>query len=111
MMMIQVLTVFVIDLSGIMDSINAALFRFIFGRKRKYDDGVNLIPKPFSCSLCMTWWVCLIVIIASGELTLLNVTVAGLLAFFTPVTAGSMFFIRDVVAGLQNKITDKIFKN
>lgn len=52
MIMLLFIVVFVIDISGIIESIKRLLWRIIAG-KREYQ---NYRIKPFDCSLCMTFW-------------------------------------------------------
>jgi hypothetical protein len=96
MVSIQIIAVFIIDLSGILDQTER-----LTGKK---------IPKPFSCSLCMTWWANLIYLIAVDYFSLPMIAFAAILAFFAPATGGWMVFVKDFLAGIQNKIIRKLFK-
>jgi len=55
--------VFIVDLSGFTDSWTGALARWL------RSDPEHLRPvKPFGCSLCVTWWTCLILAAVSGHI-------------------------------------------
>lgn len=84
--LIMFCAVAVIDMSGIIDSIDSLLSKFI-GTKAH-------VPKPFSCSLCMTHWTGLIWLICTGKLTLLLYAWLLLLSLLTSVVADlTRFFI------------------
>lgn len=75
----QVAIVFLIDMSGGVDSLKAALGRWL---------GIKgaITLKPFDCSLCLTHWTGLIYLLCSGQLTLLAYMVVCLLALGTTIT-------------------------
>ena len=56
--MITVIICFIVDISGIIESIEWWLSKWLKGNVK--------IPMPFSCSLCMSWWIGLIWIIIYG---------------------------------------------
>jgi hypothetical protein len=97
LILITFLVVWIIDLSGIIDSIENGLGKWL---KCK----VN-IPKPFSCSLCSTWWVGLIYLLIVGKFNLYMIAYVGLLAFLTPFFYNLLILIRD----LLNKLIDLVY--
>lgn len=58
LLMITVIICFIVDISGIIESVEWWLSKWLNGNVK--------IPKPFSCSLCLSWWVGLIWIIIYG---------------------------------------------
>lgn len=87
------LCVFIIDLSGFIQAVEEIISRFI----KPYQFH---IPRPFSCSLCMTWWVCVIVGLCRGE-NLWWFVFSGFTAVMTPVIAG---LIQKIIDYLRTKI-------
>lgn len=65
--------VFIIDLSGIVESIKAALGRWLGGKIRPL--------RPFDCSLCMVWWCGLGYALLTHQLTLGVVAYIALLSY------------------------------
>ena len=60
--LVALVTIYIVDLSGFTET----LLKFISAYKgRKITE-----LKPFSCSLCMVWWVCLIYAVIVGNLTI-----------------------------------------
>lgn len=67
--------VFIIDLSGIVESIKGALGRWLGGKIRPL--------RPFDCSLCMVWWCGLAYALLTHRLTLGVIAYIALLAYLT----------------------------
>lgn len=92
--------VFIVDLSGFTESWRDALARALKVR--------NLRPlKPFDCSLCMTWWTCLIYPICTGDFSLLTLANAAALALLSQPLSAVMLFIVESLNWLFNKITPR----
>lgn len=92
--------VFIVDLSGFTDSWRDALARALRIR--------NLRPlKPFDCSLCMTWWTCLIYPLCTGDFSLLTLANAAALALLSQPLSAVMLFIVESLNWLFNKITPR----
>lgn len=94
------IVVFIVDLSGIVDSIKEAIGRWL---KVK----VNRI-KPLDCSLCMTFWVGLIVLLAEGEFSFPMVSLVCLCAYLTQPLKGALILLSDAITSFLNKINEKI---
>ena len=74
---IAAVCVFIVDISGWTESWRGWLARR-FGVQR-------LRPlRPFDCSLCLTWWSCLVWAAVAGSLSLRAVACAALAAALTP---------------------------
>lgn len=97
---IAAVVVFIVDLSGFTDSWRDALARALHIR--------NLRPlKPFDCSLCMTWWTCLIYPLCTGDFSLLTLANAAALALLSQPLSAVMLFIVESLNWLFNKITPR----
>lgn len=93
---IAAIIVYIIDLSGFMESLEQGLAKWIGVKRVK-------IPKPFSCSQCLTWWSGLIYLIIAGEFSLPTVFFCALTAYLT-TEVGSIFFL--VKSLLQETISE-----
>lgn len=82
--------VFIIDLSGVTASVSGWM-----GRQ---------LRKPFSCSLCMTWWLGLVWSACAGSFAWPTVAYVAALAYLTPVFGTVATGIRDLLLRLLNKI-------
>lgn len=89
--------VFIIDLSGFIDEVERILSKWI---KAKV-----LIPKPFSCSLCISWWIGLLYLLVYGKFTIIWIGYVALLSLLTTTIYNGLLMIRD----LLNKIIDWVY--
>lgn len=97
MFLLSLVTVYIVDLSGFTDSWKGALSAWL---KRPVLKSI----KPFDCSLCMTWWVCLTYALISGHLTLPFIAYAALLSFLSYPMGQILIFIREGILALINKL-------
>lgn len=64
------------------------------------------LPKVFTCSLCQTWWLCLLMVICEGQLSLLNIFYCLIMAHMAEPLANLFQGIKDGLIHLIDKITD-----
>lgn len=76
LLLIAVIMVNLIDLSGFITELEKMLSKWL--------DIKAHIPKPFSCSYCMTHWVGLFYLLFSHQLTLTSYTALLVICFLTP---------------------------
>ena len=99
--MISATVVYIVDLSGFTESWRDALARWLrVGTLRP-------LP-PFDCGQCMSWWVCLIYALCSGEFSLGTMAWSALLAFMSTVTSSLLLLARDIVISLINRLEDRL---
>lgn len=67
LLLIQVIVVFIVDISGAIESLKSGLKWLLTKGKMSSS---NYILKPFDCSLCCTWWTCLIYLLCVGKFTI-----------------------------------------
>lgn len=94
---ISIIWVLILDLSGFALTIDK-LFYKIFYPKRPFRDDARF--KPFDCSLCMTWWSCLIYLIVVNALTLPNIAFSLLFAWLTTIEKDIFIFTKDLITKL-----------
>lgn len=83
--------VFIIDYSGIIQSLEEGLQKWLKMPNKAH------IPKPFSCSLCSTWWAGLIYLIVVGQFSFMTVAYIALLAAMTPLILRILYLFRDLL--------------
>lgn len=89
LLFLALLVVFVVDLSGFTESWLRAFSRWLGRTVTQF--------KPFTCSLCMTWWAGIAYLIATGRFCLpLLAYVAGL-AFLTFPMGEILIFIKELL--------------
>lgn len=93
---IAFLCVFIIDYSGVIDSLDRGLTRALRSRIPLH------IPKPFSCSLCSSWWASIIYLIIIGKFNFYYLLAASVFCALTPEILSAIYFLKDIV----NKVFD-----
>lgn len=98
---ITLIVVFVIDHSGMIDTIKGALAKWLKVRAVRI--------KPFDCSLCMSWWCGLLALAIERQFTLGNIVAVALFALFADKIADTLTLLRDATTKAINAIY-KLFK-
>lgn len=102
LLLLVCIIVFIVDLSGVIEELEVRLAKWLKVNKVR-------IPKPFSCSLCLSWWSGLVFLICVQSFTLIGIAYVALLAYLTPVIYNAMTLIRDLLnKGID--IIGKVFK-
>ncbi len=94
---ISIIWVLILDLSGFALTIDKTLYK-IFYKNRPFREDAHF--KPFDCSLCMTWWSCLIYLIVVNALTLPNIAFSLLFAWLTTIEKDIFIMVKDMVTKL-----------
>lgn len=99
--LIAVCWVFVLDISGFWVEFSTWLSRFLLPK------GMKPAPfelKPFSCSLCMTFWTSLVYVICIGEWSVLMMAYICLMAWLTPIIKDGLITLSNLINKLINRI-------
>jgi len=96
MLLLALVSVYVVDLSGWTQTWLGWLSRFT--RRHGYGDVKQL--RPFSCSQCTTWWLCLGWAAYRGDFTLATVAASAGYAFLSRTLCEMLVFIREALTGL-----------
>lgn len=99
--LITIIIVFIIDLSGIVNTIKEWLSLLLTKFKIRK---TNYSLKPIDCSLCMTFWVNLIYIIWVNQFDLKHLLFICICAFITPIIKNILILLVDVINYVINKI-------
>ena len=96
LLLVTAVVVYIVDLSGFTDTLLgwASKFTARFG----YGPVKNL--RPFTCSLCMVWWCCLLWSIFRNNFTLPVVAYFAALSAYSITLTQSFIFIREAVLKL-----------
>lgn len=88
---------YVVDVSGFTDS-----WRDLLARKLKV---ARLRPlPPFDCGKCATFWACVILAAANGQLSLTTTATAAALSLLSLPISQLMLFIREALCALIDLI-------
>ncbi len=103
LILIAAIVVFIVDISGAVDSLKSGLKWILTGGKMK-DSNYDL--KPFSCSLCMTFWVGIIYLFCTGNFTLPYFGFVCFLSCFSGIIKSTILLVEDIII----KIIQLIYK-
>ena len=100
LILVALITIYVVDLSGFTDT----WLKFLSAYKgRKITE-----LKPFSCSLCMVWWVCLAYLVTTSQLTLSLVAFTALLSFLSIPMEQILVLLRELMLCIVNKLMSRL---
>lgn len=97
---IAVLNVFIIDVSGFKDTILQVFTALL----HKPVNGF----RPFTCSLCMTFWTGLAYLLITGSLSLPYLAALSFVAALTKPLASAFIFILEALQALFDTLMDKL---
>ena len=90
--LIAIFWVFVIDYASFVSTIEEAVSKRLTRSKMKFH-----IPRPFSCSLCMTFWTGLAYILITNNFSIMNLIWVSAASASTPIIDETLQFVRDAV--------------
>lgn len=98
--LIATVVVFIIDVSGFKDTVLA-----VFSRLYKRD---ITTMRPFTCSLCMTWWIGLIWLLFAGSFGLPGLAALSVVCALTRPLASAFIFIVEALQALVDYLMAKL---
>lgn len=96
LILVALVTIYIVDLSGFTETLLKVISAY---KGRKITE-----LKPFTCSLCMVWWVCLIYAAIVGNLTIPVVALIALLSLLSVPLGQLLMLIREVFLKVINKL-------
>lgn len=96
--LVALVTIYIVDLSGFTETLLKVISAY---KGRKITE-----LKPFSCSVCMVWWVCLIYAAIVGNLTIPVVALTALLSLLSVPCGQLLILIREAFLKVINKLMD-----
>lgn len=101
LLMICTIWIIIIDYTDIIHHIERFFEKTLHIRKAE-------LPKPFSCSMCMLFWSGLILLIMSGEFSLINLFLLLVLCFFNTTIYNVLYLIKDSIDSGLNYLINKL---
>ena len=98
LILLALVTIYIVDLSGFTETLLKVISAY---KGRKITE-----LKPFSCSLCMVWWVCLIYAAIAGILTIPVVALIALLSLLSVPCGQLLILIREAFLKVITKLMD-----
>lgn len=114
LLIIQLVLVYIVDLSGIMNSLKWVAWRILIG-KAGIENSSRMELKPFTCSKCLSWWFGLaFVILIIPNLTVVTfilwVGYVALLSYLSTTSLNLLILIKDTLDSIILKLNDKVNK-
>ena len=85
----NIIVVLVIDISGIVGSLENGISRILKGK--------FILGKPWSCSVCMSFWIGLTYLLWTGNLNLISIFLVLLFSNLSEVGYALVIFIKDAL--------------
>ena len=104
LLLVSAVVFYVVDLSGFTQSWKEGLASLISGGRT---NRLRWSGRPFSCSLCMTWWCCLAWALFRGQLNLPVVAASAGFSAFSNTLYNLLIFIRESLTVLISRLNDK----
>lgn len=95
LILVAMVTIYIVDISGFTET----WLNFLSAYKGKRITEL----KPFSCSLCMVWWVCLIYLAITGGFTIPYVAFSAFLSLLSVPLGQLLILIRETLTWLISK--------
>lgn len=99
LLMLTTSIVVIVDLSGIISSI-----KWLIGKYLNIKDYNSIKLKPLECSFCMTFWIGLLYLLITGNITLANFMFVNLAAVSTNLIKNIILTISDILIKITNTI-------
>lgn len=106
--LISFIVVFIIDISGVVDSVKSLIKRILTKGKMSSSD---YRLKPFDCSLCSTFWCGLIYLLCVGQFTFEYIAFVCLLSASTDLIKDIWMLCEDMIKTIIKicyKVIDRI---
>lgn len=94
------IVVFIIDVSGIVDSIKHTIWKWLF-KDREYR---WFSLKPFDCSLCMSFWMGLIYLLCVGQFNIPMIGFVCLMAGLSGIIGNTFKMITILLGRMVDKL-------
>ena len=97
--LVALILVYGIDILNFAEEMKIKLFKFVKGK--------NVIYRPYSlrpldCSLCLSFWVGVLILIFNLKLTIINIAYVCLISFFTPQYKDILMTVQDMLHNIIN---------
>lgn len=112
LLLLTIIICFIIDISGFINDGIKPLIAKIINRNSNIKinpESIN-IPKPFSCSLCLTFWSGLIYLLFTHNFTIPYIALVSFLSLISSNISGFLFVVKDILALIENLIQRLIQK-
>lgn len=98
---------FLTDLSGYITSIKRAIWKWVFGNTKPFQE---FDLKPFDCSLCMTHHILLLYLLFTCQFSIVTYFIVCLLSLLSSNITSMLLLFKDFLIMIENKLSNLISK-
>lgn len=106
--LLAIIVCFIVDVSGFINDGVKPLIAWLINRKSKVKvkpDSI-VIGKPWSCSLCLTFWLSIIYTFVTNQFTLVNLVYICILSLLSSNISELLMQLKDLLSWIQMKINN-----
>lgn len=103
LILIAIIVVFIVDISGAIDSLKSGI-KWVLTKGKMKNSDYRL--KPLDCSLCQNFWFSLIFLLCIGEFTLPYIACVCIICCFLGFIKNAILLVEDIL----NKTIQIIYK-
>lgn len=107
MIKIALIVVLIIE-SGFVESLERGITRFLRFIKILPAFSEFHFSKPFNCSLCLTFWTLLVMLILNNVFTIDNILLVLIVSYLTDIITDFLYLIIDLIKKLISIIRTKL---
>ena len=104
LLLVSSVVVYVVDISGFTQSWKEGLASLLSGGRT---NRLRWSGRPFSCSLCMTWWCCLAWALIRHQLSLPVVAASAGFSCFSITLCNLLIFIRETATLFISRLNER----
>ena len=108
-LLIAVIAVTIIDIAQFPFEIEKIYWRWLFRNEQVKPDFKPFNLRPFTCSLCTSFWTSIIYLLITSQLSLFSIAITLIISVFTPQIADFIRLCQDAVTTITEGLR-KIFR-
>ena len=101
LLLITIISVIIIDISGFIDSLKSGI-KWCLTKGKMNNSDYRL--KPIDCSFCTNFWLGIIYLLVTGNITLYYIAAVLILSCFCGLIKSSILLIEDIFKTFINRI-------
>lgn len=98
--MINIIIVYIYQISGFIDEMKRLIWKLMW-KNIPYRD---FEFKPFTCSICTTFWISILYVLITNNFSLFYIFICIMSSYLTPITYNVMIGIKEFLVRITNKI-------
>lgn len=101
LLMINIMITYIWQISGFIDEIKRLVWKILWKNNIPYK---NFDFKPFTCSICMTFWISILYILIMNNFSLFYIFMCIINSYLNPIIYNILIGIKEFLIRITNKI-------